>query len=677
LAAATGCGPKPIIADATQLGSVIVYRNGVAYFERYAQKSDKEITLRVPNERVDDFLKSLSIVDKQTGKALPLSYSRTPSLDGYVTMTITLPPHAGQLAISYVTESPAWKPSYRVVLGNEGKAKLLGWAVIDNVSGENWNKVKIGVGSTSALSFRYDLHSVRLVQRETLGGGGELALAPPTGGTPYAVAEKKVRVLGNFSSADVSTLSQEATEIAARPMAPAAPDQTIFGGKQRPAIQAQSRRGDISKLSQDIKSGAHRIRIEGYAQAGDGNPQQASLDRANAMRDQLIQNGVDANRIDVVATGKLNSASAVSVLASDEPAGAAGSKSEQAIQPRDTQPVGQAYFVSDKPMTIAADHSAMVSILNSPTDARRVYFYDPISERGSKTYAFSAVRIANPTEYTLDGGPFTVYAEGQFLGEGLSEPILPKSVAFIPFALDRAVVVDTGHEAREEIDKLVTIQRGIATTETRRIRRTKLTISNRGREAAEVYVRHQVMAGYTLDVAEGTKVERLAGANLFPVNVAGNSAVELVIEEHTPLMKTVDIRTDVGVRDISLYLSSKNVDAELKKKLHDIVEAHKHTQALEERIRTVQDQLGVFRTRVDELNLQLVSLKKVPQSEKLRQNLQTKMTEISDKLQKGTIDVTDFEGQLMTLRIALQDKLADLTLERDDRSKKHTAVANK
>ena len=38
-------------------------------------------------------------------------------------------------------------------------------------------------------------------------------------------------------------------------------------------------------------------------------------------------------------------------------------------------------------------------------------------------FAFKAVRLENPSKYTLDSGPFTVYAEGQFLGEGLSEPI--------------------------------------------------------------------------------------------------------------------------------------------------------------------------------------------------------------------------------------------------------------
>jgi hypothetical protein len=37
---------------------VVVYRNGVAYFERYAALHGSELKLRVPSERLDDLLKS-------------------------------------------------------------------------------------------------------------------------------------------------------------------------------------------------------------------------------------------------------------------------------------------------------------------------------------------------------------------------------------------------------------------------------------------------------------------------------------------------------------------------------------------------------------------------------------------------------------------------------------------
>jgi hypothetical protein len=705
--AGTGCatGLPPIKTEAP-LGRVVVYRNGVSYFERNAWVTDGKLELRVPSARIDDFLKSLTVVDAQTGETLPISYPTVDAQSGEATITIQLPAgKARKLRISYVTESPAWKPSYRLELGDGKQAKLQGWAIVDNVSGEDWKRVQVGVGATSALSFRYDLHSVREVERVTLTDDTALAAAPPTGGSPYAVAaERQKLVVGRFRADDLAELGVEgeadeerwaanAPHQAAPPPPPMAKRGGSGGGRGPAAVQgvppqemraglgakgkerkkAESGRGrqQVASLAGQLKAGAHKVRIEGYAQPGDKDLRQASLDRANMLRDQLVANGVAADRIEAVGTGLMNATEAVRIVSggddvtilaqAKQPDGKAPGGEAPAVD----QPLGSAHFVSKTAMTLEKDHSAMVSILNAAAEAQRVYFYDPISPRGSKTFAFNAVRFVNPSEYTLESGPFTVYAASQFLGEGLSEPILPRAVAFIPYALDRAVLVDETSDTREEIDKLLTIQRGIVTTETRRIRRTKLVLSNRGQEPAEVYVRHAVGRGYEL-AGELAKAEKLAGAHLFRVAVGAGKATDLVIEEWTPIRKTVDLNTADGGRQIALFLKTGKLTGELKKKLDEVVRRYNDMADLEERIRVLDDQMSVYRTRVDEINVQLVTLRKVTQAGRLQQHLAKKMEEISDRLQKATIEMTDMQGKIMTLRVELQDAVSDLTLAREE-----------
>jgi hypothetical protein len=67
-----------------------------------------------------------------------------------------------------------WKPTYRVVLPPTGKGKALlqGWAVVDNVSGEDWRSVKLGLTSGAPIAFRYDLHTPRDVERSDLTESG-------------------------------------------------------------------------------------------------------------------------------------------------------------------------------------------------------------------------------------------------------------------------------------------------------------------------------------------------------------------------------------------------------------------------------------------------------------------------------------------------------------------------
>jgi hypothetical protein len=250
------------------------------------------------------------------------------------------------------------------------------------------------------------------------------------------------------------------------------------------------------------------------------------------------------------------------------------------------------------------------------------------------------------------------------LGEGLSEPIPPKTTAFIPFALDRQLLVEPVVDTREEIDRLVTIQRGIVKTEAQTVRRTKLALVNRGESAAKVWVRHAVPRGWKLRDSK-VKAEKLRGAHLFPVTVPARGALELVIEESQPLEKTIDINTDSGVETLALFLTKhKTVQPELQKQLDEVVRLHEDLVDNRERVVNLESQMATYRERVDEIHLQLVTLRRVQTADKLSRHLAKKMEEISERLQKTTIEVTDLKSKLMTGKIALADRLAELSLEK-------------
>src|SRR5262249_49863223 len=136
LAALTGCASTSsyVHSDAT-LGRVVVYRNGIAYFERTAHLDSDSLRLAVPADKVDDFLKSLTVVDAKPGEPAPIAYPTTAhnSETGLIDMKIALtgPTPAHDLKLSYVTEAPSWKPSYRLMLGKDNKVNVQAWAIVD------------------------------------------------------------------------------------------------------------------------------------------------------------------------------------------------------------------------------------------------------------------------------------------------------------------------------------------------------------------------------------------------------------------------------------------------------------------------------------------------------------------------------------------------------------------
>src|ERR1700733_1269272 len=147
-AALAACGPKHasfVNVENVALGRVVVYRNGVAFYERRATVAGGTLTVSVPRDRVDDFLKSLTVVDAISHNPLPVSIPRKQTEDGAnLVMKLELPTKdTADVVLTYVTESPAWKPSYRVVVGDHRDVMLEGWAIVDNTSGENWNNVYV------------------------------------------------------------------------------------------------------------------------------------------------------------------------------------------------------------------------------------------------------------------------------------------------------------------------------------------------------------------------------------------------------------------------------------------------------------------------------------------------------------------------------------------------------
>lgn len=58
-----------------------------------------------------------------------------------------------EMIVSYTIAAPIWKTTYRVVLDEAGKPYFQGWAIVDNVSDEDWKDVQLSLVSGSPVSF--------------------------------------------------------------------------------------------------------------------------------------------------------------------------------------------------------------------------------------------------------------------------------------------------------------------------------------------------------------------------------------------------------------------------------------------------------------------------------------------------------------------------------------------
>lgn len=70
-----------------------------------------------------------------------------------------------QVRVGYIQESPIWKTSYRLVLDDEEKPLLQGWAIVENTTEEEWNNVALTLVSGRPISFVMDLYEPVYVGR--------------------------------------------------------------------------------------------------------------------------------------------------------------------------------------------------------------------------------------------------------------------------------------------------------------------------------------------------------------------------------------------------------------------------------------------------------------------------------------------------------------------------------
>ncbi|MCB9597889.1 MAG: hypothetical protein H6719_34555 [Sandaracinaceae bacterium] len=175
--ALNACGARQNVELASgeplRLTRIVMYQNGLAHFERRGHAEGRSVDLAVPATQVDDVLRSLTVVDG--ADAAITGVRMMPATTGEdVTLRIGLVGEgARDLRISYVTELPGFRPTYRLVVHDDA-VHVQGLAVVDNPTSESWSDVGLTLSTEVPLSFRFDVRTARTANRPAFGPDGHL-----------------------------------------------------------------------------------------------------------------------------------------------------------------------------------------------------------------------------------------------------------------------------------------------------------------------------------------------------------------------------------------------------------------------------------------------------------------------------------------------------------------------
>jgi len=179
-------GAKVIVTSTkgTATGSIMTV-------ERKQIKTDKEtqmtsvLVIASESGEISSFdlndVRSVKLLEDGTRKDLNEFANATASTRRRDAKTITVTSHGtGQreMVVTYTIAAPIWKTTYRVVLDAEGKPFFQGWAIVDNISDEDWNGVQLSMVSGSPISFIQPLQQPFYRYRPVVPMPSDLQLQP-------------------------------------------------------------------------------------------------------------------------------------------------------------------------------------------------------------------------------------------------------------------------------------------------------------------------------------------------------------------------------------------------------------------------------------------------------------------------------------------------------------------
>jgi len=85
-----------------------------------------------------------------------------------------------ELLVSYISEVPIWKCTYRIVVPKEGKPLLQGWAIVDNTVGEDWDNVELSLIAGAPQSFIQELSQPYYARRPVVPMPENAMMTPQT-----------------------------------------------------------------------------------------------------------------------------------------------------------------------------------------------------------------------------------------------------------------------------------------------------------------------------------------------------------------------------------------------------------------------------------------------------------------------------------------------------------------
>jgi len=279
------------------------------------------------------------------------------------------------------------------------------------------------------------------------------------------------------------------------------------------------------------------------------------------------------------------------------------------------------------PVSVKRNQSALVPILHTGLEGRRVAVYNPeIREKNP----MSAVQLRNTTGMTLEGGPVTVLEDEQYVGESMLETMKPDEERLVPFSVELGCTVTLDDHSDLRDVHFSRVAGGKLHLHRYRIRRKTYVILNKTDRKLDLFLEHRFAPGWEL-VDTPNPAERTDHFYRFRFDVSPKSATKFVVNEKGEESEVLAVH-NANRDQLRLWVESKYIDRKTGEAVEECVQLYEKAAALVRRVQERDKEIGEIFQNQERLRKNLQALGGSQDEKGLRERYVAELSNEEDKI---------------------------------------------
>jgi hypothetical protein len=603
-----------------------------------------------------------------------------------------------EMMVSYTIAAPIWKTTYRVLLDTTGKPFFQGWAIVDNVSEEDWNGIELSLVSGTPVSFiqpiqnpvyRYrpviplqdDLNLNPQTYEPGEGGGSSGSLTgriTDSGGGVVAGARVTVTNTATDESYDVTADDEGVYQAQDLPIGDYRLDASSAGLKSFRAINLKVRPGSRSRFDLTLEAGSISETVSVNASSGEVTSKQSGdlpIQGRNFAGFLALSRGSSGG-------GGRGNRESLSNLVTRR---ASGVEAETTASE-----VGDLFeYRIDQPVTVLRDRSALIPIMQTRMEGERVSIFN---EQSPAHRPMSGMLLKNTSSLTLEDGSLTVIDGDAYAGEALLERLKPGEERLISFAVDLSTLVNVREEDEDRQPVfLVRAVNGVVEAHYYDIRKKVYTLVNQTDRPRIVYLEHPrdededwrltADTAATVDTAntgDDDSEEAASGADTadtakamtktashyrFRVKLGPHQKIEFPVVERNEQRESYQL-SNFTRHELELFIARKYVDDKTRAALEAIIGLKDELAGAEARLQQINKEAAEIAQDQQRLRENIKALTETAEAKQLIARYVARANEQETRLEQIEKDRRTVTDQRARLQTELAAAIRSLSLDR-------------